>query len=350
MKKILKIRLATVTMTLLVLSLCSCSEEEVNINDLNETIFVRHKNADMPAHIHGNGSEKVFLIILHGGPGGSGYVYRANTFITEIEKNNAVVYFDQRGSGNSQGNYSKEDVSIDLMAEDVLALAKVIKAKYGDDSKLFLMGHSWGGGLGSAVLIKDQNVFSGWIDVDGDHSPKDLYERYKEAFQETADEQIALENSVDFWQSTLDLLGDVGSKYSLNDFFALNITANNTGEILAKDGVINEEKVDLIDGFVLNNGRKFSWNKNKILTIFSNRGLYENVSFTDQLSEITIPSLVLWGRYDLTVPLIYAQEAFDNLGSADKEIFIFEKSGHSPMFTEPGLFADKVIEFINNSE
>jgi len=79
----------------------------------------------------------------------------------------------------------------------------------------------------------------------------------------------------------------------------------------------------------------------------SNKGLWENVSFTDQLSEITIPSLVIWGKYDLVVPLVNAHEAYDNLGSSDKELFIFEKSGHGPMFTEPDLFADKVIEFIN---
>lgn len=347
MQRIVKSTLKTVGITLIALGIFSCSKEDVNRNNLDETLFVRHKNADMPAYIHGNGSEKVFLIILHGGPGGNGILYRNNTIRTEIEKNNAVIYFDQRGSGNSQGNYSEKDVSIDIMAEDVLALAKVIKAKYGDDSKLFLMGHSWGGVLGSAVLLKNQNVFSGWIDVNGDHSPKDLYDRYKVAFKQTAEAQIALGNSVAFWKNTLDLVQNVGLNYSLDDFFKLNITANNTGEVLAKDKVINEERADFEDSFISNNKNRFSWNKNKLLEIFADKGLYEKVSFTDRLSEITIPSIVLWGKYDLTVPLIYATEAFDNLGATDKELFIFEKSGHSPMFTEPDLFADKVIEFIN---
>jgi len=154
MKKIISSKLTIISIILLLLSFFSCSKEETNLSDLNETFFVRHKNADMPVHVHGNGSQKVFLIILHGGPGGNGLGYRVNTIRTEIEKNNAVVYFDQRGSGSSQGNYSEEDVSVDLMAEDVLALVKVIKDKYGDDSKLFLMGHSWGGFLGPAVLFK----------------------------------------------------------------------------------------------------------------------------------------------------------------------------------------------------
>ena len=159
MQNIFLTRLIIVATMLLILGVISCSKENLNLNNLDETIIVRHKNADMPAYIHGNGSEKVFLIVLHDGPGGNGLKYRVNTIRTEIEKNNAVVYFDQRGSGNSQGNYSDKEVSLDIMAEDVLALAKIIKSKYGNDSKLFLMGHTWGGAMGTAVLLKNQNHF-----------------------------------------------------------------------------------------------------------------------------------------------------------------------------------------------
>ena len=77
------------------------------------------------------------------------------------------------------------------------------------------------------------------------------------------------------------------------------------------------------------------------------KGLFKDISFTDRLNEITIPSLVLWGKHDIIVPAVYAQEAYENLGSNHKELFIFEKSGHSPMATEPDLFAEKVIDFIN---
>ena len=49
---------------LLVITICiafSCSKDE-DIANLDETIFIRHKDADMPAYIHGNASE--FLNIL----------------------------------------------------------------------------------------------------------------------------------------------------------------------------------------------------------------------------------------------------------------------------------------------
>lgn len=342
-------RMAMIAIIAIALCVFSCSDEDVNINALDETIFVRHKNADMPAYIHGNASDKVFLIILHGGPGGDGLQYRVNSFITEIEKNNAVVYFDQRGSGNSQGNYSEGDVTVDLMAEDVLALAKVIKAKYGDDSKLFLMGHSWGGILGTATLLKSQDDFLGWINLDGVHDPKGSYDQYKVELKGVADAQIALGNSVEFWQGVLDLIQDVGPNYSLEDYYRLNAKSIIAESRLVDDKVINAIKADFGDGLLLNNSSRFIWNTIKISKIIDvQNAIWEKLSFTNRLSEITIPSLVLWGKHDLVVPVINAQEAYDNLGSTDKGIFIFEKSGHSPFVTEPSLFADKVIEFIND--
>ena len=290
--------------------------------------------------------KKIFLIILHGGPGGYGLQYRVNTIKSEIEKNNAVVYFDQRGSGNSQGGYSKSDVTVDLMAEDVLALVKVLKAKYGDDARFYLMGHSWGGTLGTATLLKGQDNFLGWIDVDGSHNPGGSYEEYREDLQRVANEQMALGNSIDYWQGVIDVVQSVSPRYNEDDFNTLNFKSHEAEETLSKDKIINEAKWETggsqpVNSFIL------LWNNVQIASILLDKGLFDHVSYTDQLPNITIPSLVLWGKHDLIVPTSNAQEAFDGLGTKDKELFIFEKSGHSPMASEPLLFSEKVIEFIN---
>ncbi len=334
----------TAVTLLVLLNIFSCKKEEVDLSDLHETIYLRHKQADMPAYVHGNASEKVFLIYLHGGPSGAGLEARINSMITEVEKNNAVVYFDQRGSGNAQGKYAEEDVSIDEMAEDVLALVKVLRARYGDDAKFFLMGASWGGTLGPATLLKEQDAFYGWIDVAGAHSPKDLYEEYPIVFSETANAQIALGNSAQHWEDVLQLIQEVGSSYSAEDFSRLNSKAHESEVILAQDMVINEPQFLDEDGDEL---RFAARNNLQTLIILTENGLWRDVSFTDRLPEITIPSLVLWGKYDLVVPAKFAQEAYDQLGSTHKELFIFERTGHSPLESQPDLFAEKVIEFIN---
>jgi len=354
MQKIIFNKLRTVIILLTVLGAFSCSEEDVDLGNLSDTIMVRHKNADMPAYIHGNGSEKVFMIILHGGPGGSGLLgWRATTIKSEIEKSCAVVYFDQRGSGVSQGSYSDDEISIDIMAEDVLALVKVIKHKYGSDSRFFLMGASWGGALGTATLLKDQNEFLGWIEIAGAHNAKGLYFEYITNYERVASEQIDLGNSIDYWEGVKDLVQEVdATQYSHEDFFKLNGQAHISEERLMKDQVIAQPSLESDIGNILKTNLMIrSWNNGNIDSqLVIEQGFFKNLSYTDRLSEITIPSLVLWGKHDMIVPPAFAQEAYDHLGSTVKELVIFENSGHSPMESEADLFAEAVITFIDQNK
>ena len=325
----------------------SCSNDK-NLGDLNDTVFVRHKDADMPAYIHGNALDKTFLIILHGGPGGYGLAYRSNTIKSKIEKECAVVYFDQRGSGMAQGSYSENGINIDIMAEDVLALVKVLKHKYGDDSKFFLMGHSWGGTLGTATLLMNQNDFLGWIEVDGSNNPKGSYLEYISNFKRVASEQITIGNNIDYWESVIDIVNNVDTEYNIEDMRKLNSEAFEAEEKLKKSNVISRDAKGDDSNIFKYNLLTLFWNTNNTQSILD-KDLFENVDYTNKLSEITIPSLVLSGRHDMVVPIKFAQVTFDNLGSSEKELVFFEKSGHSPMATEPNLFAKEVIQFINQN-
>lgn len=348
MQRNLRINWKAVVLVWASMAFFSCSQDDANLNDLDVTFFVRHKNADMPAHVKGDGTEKVFLITLHGGPGGPGLGFQGSAF-DRIEERYAVVYFDQRGSGMSQGSYTAEDVSVDLMAEDVLALVKVIQQRYGNDSRFFLLGHSWGGALGPATLLKEQNYFLGWINVNGSHDPKGLYFEYIRNFERVAAEQIELENSIVFWESVYEVLNEVDpNTVTLDDFNRLNRTAFDAELQLDRDDIINDPEnggIKVSDY----NPLTFFWNILKIQSILDDETIGK-LSFTERLSEITIPSLILWGRYDMVVPPFYAQEAYENLGSEEKTLVIFERSAHAPMFTEADAFAEAVLRFMDQHQ
>jgi len=342
-----KLKIALTILT--VLSLSSCSED-IDFGNLSDTIFVRHQNADMPAYIHGNGSEKVFLITLHGGPGGIGLDFRATAF-RSIENTCAVVYFDQRGAGMSQGNYSEEGINLDIMAEDVLALVKVMKKKYGDDSRFFLLGHSWVGTLGTAALLKNQSDFLGWISVDGNNNPKSLYTEYIANFTRVASEQIAMANSIDYWNSVNDLLREVDNTANQKDLRRLNNKAHQGERKLVDDNIFNKPSADgFNDNFFEYSLPTLFWNLRKSSSILDSQEIWKNVSFTNRLQEIKIPSLILSGKHDLIIPPSLAQETYDNIGSGIKELIIYERSGHSPMFSEADQFAADVILFIEQNK
>lgn len=326
----------------------SCEEED--LNDLSDTLFVRHQGADMPAHIYGNGSEKVFLIILHGGPGGNGLTYRFGPFEDIIEKSVAVVYYDQRGSGMSQGRYDKNDLTIDLMVEDVKALVDVIKHKYGSDSRFFLMGHSWGGTLGVATLLKskEEDHFKGWIDFDGAHDWNKMYFRYIDNFRSIAPEQISLGNNVNFWQEVLTIV-DAVDKNTANrdDFQKLNIKAHQSEGKLYDDGFITINEEGNNNAIFRNNILTTIWQGSTTSNILLRDEIVEDWSFEDRLNEITIPSLILWGKYDMVVPLKMGENAFEKLGSTNKKMVVFDSGGHFPAVSEPERFADEIVDFIN---
>lgn len=352
MRKMVYKFLKSVVVVLFFLFSFSCTKED--INDLSDTLYVRHKGADMPAHIYGNASDKVFLIILHGGPGGNGLSYRSGTIKSKIEKECAVVYYDQRGSGMSQGRYSSDGISVDIMAEDVLALVKVIQNKYGNDAKFFLMGHSWGGTLGTAVLLKNQDVFKGWIEIGGAHDAKGVFFEYPKNFNRVADEQISSENNVRYWEGVKNKINGLNTDtYSDDDFYTMNREAYKAEEKLEDDRLINKtnskiQGQNVVTTFFKNNVLTVTWSGAQTQRILvRDQGVWEKLSFADRLDEISVPSLLLWGKHDMVVPPKFAEDAFEGLGSTFKELVIFENSGHSLMNHEPDLFAQKVIDFVN---
>lgn len=342
-----------IVLLLVIGSMTSC--QKAKVSDLEETVYVRRNGADMPAYIRGNGSENIFLIILHGGPGGSGLEYRSGGYSDDLEKQYAVVYWDQRGQGMSQGHFSKEDLSLLELAKDVRALALVLKHKYGEDSKLFLMGHSWGGMIGTAALVTEdfQTHFKGWIDVDGVHDFPALYRSGAADMIRVGKEQIQLGNEVNFWGGAVSFAEGLDTTtVDLDLLGELNAKGQEAESRLEKSGVVEEAEGSLKGlGVIFQNnfitsavaGVFTSWQ------LFNEHKLHE-VSLTEDLKKITIPTLLLWGKYDMVVSPQLGNLVFNNIGATEKKLVIFDRSGHSPMVSEPDKFVSEVSDFIDSNK
>lgn len=327
---------------------------------LDDTLYVRYKDAEMPAYIHGNSNDKIFIIYLHGGPGGNGIEYRTEVMINKIEPHYAVVYWDQRHAGMSQGNFSPEDFTINLMTEDVMALVEVIKFKYGEDSKFFLMGHSWGGALGVATLVTEnnQNSFKGWIEIDGAHDLGDAYFENIRFMKSIAEEQLSLGNSVDFWSGVTDTLSLADTtRFDADVDWYINSTAFEAEGYLLNDGVLSD--YDFTLGGLLNEMIAAGFKNNPITTKLNGNignyyleetGIWDVLSYTDEIALIDIPCLFMWGKYDMVVPTTLGQKAYNLCTASDKEFVLFEESGHSPMNHETEKFANTIINFIERNK
>ena len=300
----------------------------------------------MPVWVQGNKSSNVFIIYLHGGPGGSAIADATLPGMQPLVEEYVFVSYDQRGAGAAQGNAKPEAFTVEQFVEDLEKIVHLIRHKYNNPT-IFLFGASWGGALGTACLLKPENqqYMSGWIDMCGGHNFEEGMKLSWEWVENKAQEKINAGIDVKYWEEELDWYSKTEPLFRWDGF---------------KDGIYRHtQNIGKLDGYVHNPSKAPQtslWTQlvspqSVFSSLFAN--LYstkylniEKLNMTSELHKITIPSIVLWGRHDGILPVPLAQEAYDNLGSSDKYIHIFENSGHVIPIDEPELLVEKIKEFI----
>jgi pimeloyl-ACP methyl ester carboxylesterase len=320
--------------------------------------FVRSDGSDLPVWVRGKTASGVFLVLLPGGPGTSGiWLYPKSQGFQAIEKDYAVVYHDQRASGSSQGDVPASSVNLAQFVVDTDRILDVLRARYAVHD-LILLGHSWGGMLGTAYLLDAgrQSAVGGWVEIDGAHNVKKGDALSVEWVKSRAQALIAAGKDVDYWRGAL-------AWYAANPTVT-NETLNQHGAYLSR--ALDSSRVDeshapnpfgldniflsASDGFALLTQLAFrqypkatpqsAWGDTPLTRI------YHDVDLTPQMGAITIPSLIVWGAYDPVLPPAMADDALGALGSADKQEVILPHSAHNGFDEEPVPFADAVHAFV----
>ncbi|AHM58755.1 alpha/beta hydrolase [Flammeovirgaceae bacterium 311] len=321
--------------------LTSCEIEEDD-----EIMFLRHKGADMPIWVRGNVESNVFVLFLHGGPGSTSYIEALSHSFRETEKQYAMVYWDQRASGVSQGKSSISLLTTDQFVEDLDLVIRLIEHKY-KNASIFLLGHSWGGLLGTMYLThhSPRPSIKGWIEVDGGHNLS------QHAFQLSEEYVLEYANKI-----LSEPLSSKDRKYwegAIN--FYVQTSMWNTSNIVTHETYISKSKGKIYDpdlSFVGINEIFFS--EGDFLAILKqNAQVVENlniwgVDYTQRLHEIEIPTLVLWGKHDGILPLRLGIEAKEAYGLADDLFIVFENSAHNPHLEEPEYFNQVLLKFIKS--
>ncbi|MEM7658552.1 MAG: alpha/beta hydrolase [Bacteroidota bacterium] len=322
---------------------------------VQEQLYLEHKGAQMPVVIEGNSSSQTFVIVIHGGPGGNAMIYNdALSFFSDpLEEEYAMVYWDQRGSGNSLGTYDRNLVELSQYVEDLDVLVDFLLSTYGNTSSIFLMGHSWGGILGTAYLAdtERQAKIKGWIEVDGAHNFPLINATAPGLLVDMGGQQIAEGNRTDEWEAIVDYCAGLPSVLSNEEALRVNQFANQVEGFLPESGLTALPPTEVGDvlHFFLNSNHNFvTATSNQIQTSLELGDKILQLALTEELKQIQLPALFLWGRYDFVVPLVLGEEALETVSTpeADKSLVIFERSGHSPMAQEPDLFVSAVQRFV----
>jgi len=315
-----------------------------NRNPNDDFFYLQNKNVYLPVWVKGNLNSSQILLVIHGGPGGNDNIYMNLSSFQQLEKNYTIVYYDQRASGASQSsaviNYSAND-----HIQDLEKLVYLIKEKYGKDKQLILLGHSWGGMLGSLFLEKgrNRNVIQGWINVDGSYQTIET-EEYK-GLVNTANAQIQAGNSLHFWKKTLSELNKMDINHlSIMDLSKINNLGYKGETVLQDDQVISNSQGFDAYNFYFNSSYHptiYALNELYLNTLMFQQSYKENLSILPLIDDLTTPTCLLWGRHDLIV----SPTTLNILKEKMKNViydYNFVNSGHSPMITEPEEFTRQI--------
>lgn len=343
MKKIL------ITLTLIA-SLFSCSESEY----LNEGsyYYLDFKGSDFPIWITGNRASDVVLITVHGGPGDSGMGFAVSPGFQMIEEDYTVVYWDQRFSGMTQGHEDRSLLNPEQFIEDTEVIVDFIKTLL-PGKTYFMLGHSWGGQLSAGFLGRNGNAdqFNGWIDLDGSIKGTLESQLMKEWILERVPAKLAdPESDKEYWQFIIDYYEENPQPGNYSEVIPYSYVSSLEGDAFDWEKTAQEYPVPYsqlifksmfsLSYYVYGFGEKKDMIK------------WDNLDFTPELENISIPVLLLWGAEDGVVPSGVADYVYEHLATdpSQKQIVKIPECGHGPQSEKPVEFYNNIRDFIETNK
>ncbi len=331
----------------------SCSEIEWGGN-ANDHFFLKVDKSVMPVFVKGNTKSKVFLIYLHDGPGYTSLdaYQEKDSPLTDLEEDFAVVYWDQRCAGTSQGTFDYKQLELNQYTADLEKLIILLKNQYANDISIFLLGHGWGGALGVQFLVKGENQqgIKGWVDIAGSHSTQDMMISGKALILETGNKKIAKEKDVDKWKEIVEEVSSIEIKSGDNYLDFKELTEDCEKLMRESDDIDSPiSTIGFGDYFFspldvhaihLNRGRSLSALKDDLVKL----------NLSEELGDITIPTLMIGGEYDFLVPPLYMNGIVGLYGGENIRLEIIERAGHFVQWHQPDKFYELVYGFVEENK
>jgi proline iminopeptidase len=157
--------------------------ETVSMGGSDQTIMIRAADPTKPV-----------LLFLSGGPGQSDLALaRAST--TGWVDDLVFVDWDQRGNGTSYAAIDPlSSMTLDQAVADTISLSEYLRDRF-EESKIYLMGESWGTILGVLAVQQRPDLFHAWIGsgqmVDVRETDRRIYADLVALAARTGDEELA---------------------------------------------------------------------------------------------------------------------------------------------------------------
>src|ERR1700733_8968688 len=276
------------------------------INPINEQ-WIDSDHAQLFCRTIGKGKP---LIVLHGGPGLSQDYLLPQLY--KLAEDNFVIFYDQRGSGQSTGAINLDTINIDTFVNDLDNIRKAFNLK-----TISLLGHSWGGFLAMEYAIAHPERVEKLILSNSAPSSSDGYALFRnEWLLRTApyqEEMAILRDTPGFKEGNSELR---------EQYY----------RILFRAYCHNPEHANLLN---LHMSPTAIVNGAQILDIMQQNVFEKPHNLGESLSNLSIPTLVIHGDDDI-VPHSTAQVTHECVDGSS--YILMQNCGHFPYVEDPDVY------------
>jgi proline iminopeptidase len=259
------------------------------------------------------------ILVLHGGPG-IGYRYLLPELPALLADRARLIFFDQRGSGESSGVEDRSRLDIGEFVEDV----ERVRRELGLD-RVLLLGHSFGGLLALHYTLAFPEQVAGLILVDSDPATYQHWSRFSDVIRarqtQSEKERLGAIQATEGWQQSAELVATYYGT-ALRPYFAHASMPADFGSRFITTPL-----------------------ENLFITPAAVRASLGQWNLARVLDRIECPALVLAGRAS-----IFPSEAAEILaaGVAHGALRIIKGASHFPHLEAPDAFRGAVLGFLDD--
>lgn len=289
---------------------------------------------DQSIMLRGVSAEAPVLLFLEGGPGGTG-IGRIRKSGEALEQDFVVAVWDQRGTGKSYDALEPTDtLTLDQMVDDTLEVTRYLLDRF-DQEKLYLVGSSWGTTIGTLAVQRQPELFHAWI---GTGQMVDQFATDQLMYAESlADAQARGDDAA---AADLEALGPPPYDNTLDYPVAI---ASNPKWMQFQHGADYNPASEYPMSLFVAEYTLAEQLRGMAAIAETYHVLYPQLADTDfriEVPRLEVPVYLVEGQYEAAGRETLAREWFDLLEAPSKEYIVFENSGHTPPYDEPGRFAD----------
>lgn len=243
-----------------------------------------------------DGGNKTPIILIHGGPGSTHNYMEMLDSIAETGRK--VISYDQLGCGNSYIDHHPDLWNAQIWINELVSLRTYLHL-----DECYLLGQSWGGMLIIQYLLENKPSGIKGIVLSSTLPSASLWshEQHRLIRFMSKEDQEAIKYA------------EENNAWNTPEYLAANekFMKLHCADIQPSDpDCLTRKKKSGTEAYL------YGWGPNE----YNPTGSLKDFEYTDQLSKITVPVLIMSGTNDLCTPLI-AKTMFDNIPQSQWELF-----------------------------